>query len=270
MSKHIRRESGFTIVEILIGLVVLSIGLLGILAVFPAAIKKTSEVVQQTTAAMIAESVRSSVELGLHKARVTDGTDLGFVYLGEGVKKLVEDAGKTLPRDITDLDGTAHQVDKTAPYWVLLPRGEGKPGESKRFLYPRSDPNIYDMSSRTPAPYNNPRVLKVFPLGEEVLKIRQGKAPDNSSRIPTTAERQDAEKDPLPQYSYAFTLEEARIDKDGDKALDSYPEDPSLYKLTIYVYRNFPIDLISAGNQDAAFASPNHQPVQTFTFLVAF
>jgi len=265
MSRQAIRESGFTIIEILIALVVLSIGLLGILAVFPAAIKKTSEVVQQTTAAMIAESVRSSIELGLHKARVQVGSDLGFVYLGEGVKKLLEDAGKSLPRDITEQDGNPPGIDKTAPYWAPLPVGEGR-----KNVYPRSDPNTYEIGPRTPAPYNNPRVLKVFPLGEEILKIREGKDPDGLSRIPTPAEQREAEKDPLPQYSYAFTLEEAKIDKDGDDVPESYTDDHSLYKLIVYVYRNFPTGLITAGNQNAAFASPNHRPVQTFPLLVSF
>jgi prepilin-type N-terminal cleavage/methylation domain-containing protein len=255
------KESGFTIVEILVALVVLSVGLLGILAVFPAGIKKTSEVVQSTIAAMTAESVRSSIELGLHKARIRDGGDLGFIYLGEGVKRLVEDSGGSL----TDLAANPPKIDKGAPYWVLLPVGE-----ERRYLYPRNNPATYDIGQRTPAPYNNPRVLKVFPLGEDILKIREGKVPDEQTGTLTVAERRDAERDPLPQYSYAFTIEEAKIDRDGDRIPESYTDDHSLYKITVYVYRNFPTGMIAAGNQDAAFATPNHHPVQTFAFLVAF
>jgi prepilin-type N-terminal cleavage/methylation domain-containing protein len=262
MCEQSKKESGFTIVEILIALVVLSVGLLGILAVFPAGIRKTAEIVQETTAATIAESVRSSVELGLHKGRVREGNDIGFVYLGEGVKKLVEDEHKSL----AGLINNPPVVDKAAPYWVLLPPAES----GKKYLYPRSTPNAYDIGPRTPAPHNNPRVLRVFPLGAEILKIREGTDPDNPTRTPTIAEQREAEKDTLPQYSYAFTIEEAKIDTDGDRAPDSYPKDHSLYKLTVYVYRNFPVGQAIAGNQEAVFASPNHRPVQTFTFLVSF
>ncbi|MFH1422678.1 MAG: prepilin-type N-terminal cleavage/methylation domain-containing protein [Planctomycetota bacterium] len=260
------RNSGFTVLEILIALVVLSFGLLGILAVFPIGIQKTGEVIQDTISAIVAESVRDSIELGLNRARIMDENEnIGFIYLGEGVKKLLEDEKKSLPAHINNIANIALDYDKTAAYWVQLPIGK-----DKKYLYPRKDSNDFEIGPRTPAPRNNPRVLRVFPVGADVLKIVDGIDPDDKSVKLTPTERRDAERDPIHHYSYAFTLEEAMIDTNGDDIPDSTSSDHSLYKLIIYVYRNFPAELLKKGNQDAAFANHNHQPIQIFTYLVSF
>jgi len=120
------REKGFTIIEILIAMVVLSLGLVGILGVFPAGIKKTAEIVEDSNAAIIAESIQNSVELALQSARIDDGADRGFVYLGEGVDALMDEKGHILPVDITTLDGTPASINKAADYWVKLPYDSGQ------------------------------------------------------------------------------------------------------------------------------------------------
>ena len=54
-------QRGFTILEILIALVVLGIGILGIVALFPVGIKSTSGSVNDSNAAMLADSVYSAL-----------------------------------------------------------------------------------------------------------------------------------------------------------------------------------------------------------------
>jgi prepilin-type N-terminal cleavage/methylation domain-containing protein len=233
------RDRGFTIVEILIAMTVLSVGLLGILAVFPAGIKKTAEVVEDTYAAMITESVRNAVQLGLQHARIDDGSDKGFVYTGEGVQALLDETGDTLPTDITTLDGDGPDIDRAADYWVKVPYDS-----DKVFLYPRHDPTSYEMGPDTPQ--EQPPVQRVFPCGTDIVKI--AKNPSLS-----TVEREEALKDVYQQYSYAFTLKEA-------KAAD--PSGHSLYELTILIYRNFPVRFFRDGNDAAGYQDRNHQPVK--------
>ncbi len=242
-----QKNRGFTIVEILIAMTVLSVGLLGILAVFPAGIKKTAEVVQDTYSAMITESVRNAVELGLQHARIDDGGDKGFIYTGEGVQALLDEEGGTLPIDITTLDGNGPSIDKTADYWVKLPYDS-----DKVFLYPRPDPTSYEMGPDTAL--NQPPVQRVFPCGTDILKI---------ARDPglSTIEREEALRDVYQQYSYAFTLKEA-------KAAD--PTGHSLYELTILIYRNFPVRFFRDGNDAAGYQDRNHQYVKKFKTYVTY
>jgi prepilin-type N-terminal cleavage/methylation domain-containing protein len=56
-----KRNDGFTLVEILIAMVVLSVGMLGILALFPAGIKADQQTLQQTYVAQIGESVYNAL-----------------------------------------------------------------------------------------------------------------------------------------------------------------------------------------------------------------
>lgn len=245
------RERGFTIIEILIAMVVLSLGLVGILGVFPAGIKKTAEIVEDSNAAIIAESVQNSVELALQSARIDDGADRGFVYLGEGVDALMDEKGHILPVDITTLDGTPASINKAADYWVKLPYDNGE-----TYLYPRENPASYEVGPYTAK--NLPPVTRVFPCGAQVAK-------DAKDPALTPAERDEANKDPFSQYSYAFLVREAKV---GDPP--AYTNNHSLYELTVYVYRNFPTAQFEQGNDTAGFASARHNPVKIFKTLVSF
>ena len=226
-------SKGFTIVEILIAMVVLSLGLLGILGVFPVGIKKTAEIVEDSNAAIIAESVQNAIELALGNARIDDGVDKGFVFLGEA------------------LDGTPPSINKAADYWVKLPYGA-----MEAYLYPRPDPTTYEVGPYTGK--NLPPVTRVFPCGAQIAK----NATDPGL---TLVEREEAARDPYSQYSYAFIIKEAKV---GDPP--AYTPEHSLYELTVYIYRNFPTRLFDQGNDTGGFASPRHQPVKIFKTLVSY
>ncbi len=59
------RKSGFTLIEILIALVVLFIGIVGIIALFPIGIESTKQSVQDTNAALIAESIHHAIIIAM-------------------------------------------------------------------------------------------------------------------------------------------------------------------------------------------------------------
>ncbi|MBI5365672.1 MAG: prepilin-type N-terminal cleavage/methylation domain-containing protein [Planctomycetes bacterium] len=63
-----RAQRGFTLIEILIALVVLFIGIVGIIALFPIGINSTKESIQDTNAALIAESVHHALVQALRTA----------------------------------------------------------------------------------------------------------------------------------------------------------------------------------------------------------
>jgi hypothetical protein len=176
---------------------------------------------------------------------------VGFIYLGEGVDALLKQTGHFPPVDITTLDGTPASIVPPADYWVKIPYDNGK-----TYLYPRPTPGTFEMGALTAK--NQPPVKRVFPCGAKI-------AEDAKDVGLTTAEREEAIRDPYPQFSYAFTLREAKV---GDPP--AYTTMHSLYELTIFIYRNFPSDLFESGNETAGFASERHQPVRTFKTLVSF
>ena len=242
------REKGFTLVEILIAMVVMSVGLLGILGVFPAGIRKTAEVVEDSYAAIIAESVRNAVELGLQQGRIDDGADKGFIYMGEGVEELLQEKGHTLPVDITTLDGNGPSINKAADYWIKLPYDQ----PDVYYLFPRFDPTNYEMGAKT---VNNIEPVKrVFPCGAKLLK-------DSTDMGLSLAEREEALRDPYSQYSYAFVIRE--VDTGN-------PSSHSLYELTILVYRNFPSAAFKSGNEASGFADRQHKWIKKFKTYVSF
>ena len=60
-----RRRDGFTILEIMIATAILTLGLVGILALFPVAIQMGKDVVETSTSVVIAESVADSIREGM-------------------------------------------------------------------------------------------------------------------------------------------------------------------------------------------------------------
>jgi type II secretory pathway pseudopilin PulG len=56
-----RASGGMTLLEILLALVILALGVVGILAIFPAALQSSTESVEETMSAMVAESVSAGL-----------------------------------------------------------------------------------------------------------------------------------------------------------------------------------------------------------------
>lgn len=79
-------KSGFTLIEILIAMIVLSLGFLGIMFLFPVSIGSNRETVEETQAAMIADSFRASLDLALENAVYDKQTKKYRVVLSHDIK----------------------------------------------------------------------------------------------------------------------------------------------------------------------------------------
>jgi hypothetical protein len=257
-------------------MMILIVGLLPIFALFPLGHQRTAEVMRDTYSAIIVQQVQSALELGITRLRVTlDTGERGFVFLGEGVETLLQEQGKQLPRDLTYDDGNPPSVDTSADYWVRLPSG------NEKFLYPRYNPSKFALdgyvkittpSGATVDDLTHPMTKKVFPLGWRLRRLAEGTDPDNPMRTVSDSEKEEARNDPYPSYGYAFLIEEAKIDTNGDGVPDSFSPMHNIFLVTVFIYRNFSAlkELFAAGNDDQAFNHRNHKPVRYFQFLISY
>ena len=118
-----RRREGFTILEILISTVILVIGLLGLLALFPVALKLGTITIENTNAALIARSVEQAVREGVQNRKGQDPQTLNTFFLlqHDGVKD-------PLPRRLVD-------AVPSADNYILFP----EPSDSSQREYDRGD-----------------------------------------------------------------------------------------------------------------------------------
>ena len=109
---RLRHEKGFTILEILLAVVILTVGLLGLLAVFPVAMRAGKDAVENTNAVIISQSVEQAIREGLaqHKGQSQDGRWTYFVCNHDGVTD-------PLPTKI-------EQARPDADYYILLPSSD--------------------------------------------------------------------------------------------------------------------------------------------------
>ncbi len=83
--KRLRRtRGGFTLVEILMALLVLTVGIVGLVALFPAAIGATRESIEDTTAAIVAQSVHNALVTAFRSAaaETTNASPVTFYHDG--------------------------------------------------------------------------------------------------------------------------------------------------------------------------------------------
>ena len=133
------RADGFTLIEILIATSVLTLGLVGILALFPVAIKAGRTVVEASNSVVIAQSVVDAIRSGIRNSKGLSKQQ-GHAYF------ILRHDGVT---DTVPSDSKLHDVKDD--YYILLPRfksGRKFPGargrvdslrRGKLFLYPETD-----------------------------------------------------------------------------------------------------------------------------------
>ncbi len=246
------RLSGFTILEILIASAVLVIGLVGVLALFPAGIASGRRVVEDSTAIAIARSVADAIRSGMRnhiRVRQVTGTTAftHFVFQHDGVKDRIP---KTQEEERPEHD-----------YYILLPRfreefrTEGgnemenrnkAVQQGKTFVYPESDP---DASSGVPPNGGGdpmkadddkddyvsagvPQILvrKVYQLGDG-FPAEQAQGPDVL---------EDQKVEVLKQYSFAFAVRPSRFDANMSQyATHQFQPANELYHFRVMVFRQF-------------------------------
>lgn len=270
MIRHLQ-EKGFTILEILLAVVILTVGLLGLLAVFPVAMRSGKIAVETTNAVIIAQSVEQAIREGLseHKAQSPDGRWTYFIFNHDGVTDV-------LPSKI-------EQARPDADYYILLPTFSDPDRKSsmsrlefhergKTFVFPETDGlswivvdsgmerEVFDESSSN-APNGRGNPLQADDDNDDFKQeIWSADGEDLLSSYDTYDVRRvyrlsnrffDSEMaedfniiddDPISQYSFAFTIRPAR--QDGSLDL-KYPDDPNfapagdLFEIDILIFRSF-------------------------------
>ncbi|MGE4619490.1 MAG: prepilin-type N-terminal cleavage/methylation domain-containing protein [Planctomycetota bacterium] len=266
----LRYQKGFTILEILLAVVILTVGLLGLLAVFPIAMRSGKKAVETTNAVIIAQSVEQAIRDGLseHKAQSADGRWTYFIFSHDGVTD-------TLPSKIS-------QARPDSDYYILLPspdpdrKGAMRRSEywerGKTFVFPESDGLSWvvtdeqgerdvsdDSSSSAPNGRGDPtkadddgddytrRIMSPDGLREldsyETYDVRRVYQLSNRFFDQELADDYNlTDDDPISQYSFAFTLRPAQ--QDGSLDL-KYPDDPNfvpsgeLFEAEILIFRSF-------------------------------
>jgi prepilin-type N-terminal cleavage/methylation domain-containing protein len=249
-----RRRRGFTLIEILIALVIVSIGLIGILALLTSSLKAAGEIVEDSIAATVARSVYESLREGTRKRGfiVREGTNYvrGFVFVHEGIK---DTGGETTPPTVPNKLDDASQlaVLRTSDFTVFLPP-EPPTGADPIFVYPRPTgataenspyPGKDDSNSDSSKTNIHGQVVPLTILRTYQLKQHAGNAPN----------------DVLDQYSFAFAIQRAISPKLTDAGnpiawgtgptLDTNVFPPKnetrqdgLYQVEVMVFRNFDVN----------------------------
>lgn len=269
-----RAEQGFTLLEIMMAVGVLVIGILGVLALFPVALRSGKLSIETTNAAIIAQSVEQAIRDGIQTRRyqTEDGKFSYFILQHSGV---------------TQFRG---RPDPNENYYILLPDRvsesaspidrDGEYRSGKTFVYPETDGTEWEEggveyedydSGASPNGLGNvaqadddgddyeesvvidgeeilllrPEVLRTYRLDEDFFDWDR----EDSSAVIVTGGGERGEittvfdqEDPIETYSFAFTIRRAWADSSLGRQL---PDEPSfvpasqLYEVEILVYRGF-------------------------------
>ncbi len=79
-----KKIQGFTLMEILIAMAVLLVGLVGILSLFPVGLDATRKAIEDTNAALIAESVYASLRASAQRTQLISGK-MKLVFFHDGI-----------------------------------------------------------------------------------------------------------------------------------------------------------------------------------------
>ncbi|MFN7182314.1 MAG: prepilin-type N-terminal cleavage/methylation domain-containing protein [Planctomycetota bacterium] len=214
-----KRRAGFTLIEILIALVIMLVGILGIVTLFPPAIKNTAEANRDTEVGFFANTIKTAIEQAMRSAAPGSPVRLELIGLpNNGVMKF------PLPKPPGD-----NQKSK----YYMFPRGnvhyppggpqmveEPPAGEGENFEGTSSDKKVYSPCSQS-AQSGTTEYLKKFQ--EDFRKSATGgKGGDTTG--PSTEDMKRAFTT-ICNYSYAFDVVR--------------PELLPYYKFRIKIYSNY-------------------------------
>lgn len=239
---------GFTILEIMIATAILTLGLVGILALFPVAIHYGKQIVERSTASVIAESVAEAIRQGMRNNRrsklIGSNTYQYFVFKHDG---------------ITDpIPALADKESPGADYYILLPRfGRDREGVfsspeaaqqvAKTFVYPETDANPngggnpahadddgndFQRRATTGEVFDEVFVDKTYQLGTFLPKDDPSLSGENVL--------DDQKIETLKQYSYAFEVQASLGDANLDWEGKRFQPGNRLYRVRVMIYRAFP------------------------------
>ena len=232
------RSRGFTILEIMIATAILTLGLVGILALFPVAIDSGRRVMERSTAVTIGKSVAEQIRAGIRNQKRYDFSGAVphtyFVFNHDGVKG-------PIPRSTS-------QERPDGDYYILLPQFRPEQAfsgddarvasvrASKEFVYPEDDmppngggdPYVADDDGND-GPDGGIVVKKVYTLGNRL--------PGDADVGETVLEDQKSEA--LKQYSFAFSIRASPSDTNLSNNPRQHQPGNNLYHVRVMVFRSF-------------------------------
>ena len=224
--------NGLTLIEILIAIIILMIGLVGVLSLFPAGIKSAGESVDDRTAAGVAVSVTDALITAMRSATG-------------------EDNKNGIPSEVTfNHDGTTDGTGKDY-YRFKLPLGKDPiPPKPRYYLHPDDKRSPFD----TPKPADiNP--TKAFLLGrDKFIKSVYDKVRTESD--PT---------DPYGQWGFAFLVSRLDDNRPKDETGPTYKPLP-IFRFTIWVYRLGPT--AATKTKDGYVQPSKGLPPPKYTFTI--
>ena len=151
-------RGGFTLIEILIAIVVLVLGIVGIISLFPTAIESGNKTVEDSYAAAITQSVVDAITVGIRESRYTyqpPGSPLSWTYFLFNHDGVV-DAPPIQPEDYDNAQDSLWLRD----YCILLPKGVNPNNDRYEFeytfIYPIPQTPASELEQRSPGNLINP------------------------------------------------------------------------------------------------------------------
>jgi type II secretory pathway pseudopilin PulG len=257
--KAVESNAGFTILEIMIATAILTLGLVGILALFPVAIYTGKQIVEKSTSVVAAESVAEAIRQGLrNNLRFRTSNQVTFAYFIFKHDGVMDEIPNRQELEKPDKD-----------YYVLLPRfPAGKAGTylnrdqaqavAKTFVYPETDPNPNGNGDPFQADDDGDDYVLDLPGGEKQKEIRVEKTYSFGNFLPSTdatgeSVLDDQKIESLKQYSYAFSIQNSRYDANLSPNENVFQPANRLYRVRVMVYRGFTPPLPDAKPPDPVF-----------------
>ena len=129
-----RRERGLTLIEILLALVVMGLGVIGILALFPPALQSSRESMEDTNAAILAESIAHALKNAIQFATYDSATKKWTVVMTHDLKSATQ-----VVRYTFNLPPLPPKGDQTQ--WYHYP-SMGSPDPGRIAVDPAADPHF--------------------------------------------------------------------------------------------------------------------------------
>ncbi len=225
-------NKGLTLLEILMAVIILLLGLVGILSLFPAGIRSTNESVEERMAAFVADSVKEALNIAARSSNPEDTVN-----------------GKPAKLKFTH-DGVE---EKKSPFEFTLPLPSDPP-VLRYFAYTPEG-----MKELTPEEERNYKPKKIFKLASDTF----------IKALYDSVVKGNDPTDPYQQWGYLFTIN--RIDDIRPSSETGSKFKPrSLYDIKINVYR-VPVSIKGDGDYVDTTGSEESEPrlVKTFVFRLA-
>ncbi|MBI4243176.1 MAG: prepilin-type N-terminal cleavage/methylation domain-containing protein [Planctomycetes bacterium] len=159
----VRNNSGFTFIEILVTIIILSIGFLGIVLLFPISFSANKALVEQTEASLVAESFKNSVDFAMNNATLNEQSGKYTVKLTHDIKTDSDNLVYIFELPSSVKDGWIHHPGRKASISDV---------EKLEAFGLNADPVIKNRSERIADEYDPVNLYAQFMISLDVRKVR--------------------------------------------------------------------------------------------------